>query len=325
MPKTYLFKQIILIYLVINSTTAQNLLSKANEYYINNEYDKAIQTYYKALKKGENPTLAYFNLGNTYYRVDSISKAIVCYQSSITEAPEFFRAYLNLGILYYNLDDMGSAIAVLKQAENLEPVNMQVMLTLASAYKNVQEYSLAIPYLEKVIEKDKNNDDCYFILYEIYQKIGDLGSAKKWLEQYPDHKKRAADKYHLLGEMAEESGNLSEAIYYYNRIISIAPKRKWAYFNLVRAMQADGNTLSALQRASIALSVFEDFSDLALLAGNFAFEAKYYKKAERFYASAYKAGNAGGLVGLQNLLQIYRSHDDQENESAINATIISRK
>ncbi len=321
--KSFLLKNlvinILIFFIIINSASAQNHLSKANDYYMNNEYDKAIQTYYKALKNGENPTLAYFNLGNTYYQLDSISKAIVCYQSSITEAPEFFRAYLNLGILYYNLSDMGSAIAVLKQAQNLEPENMQVMLTLATAYTNVQDYSLAIPCLEKVIERNPKADDCYFLLFEINSKIGDPEGAKKWLDKYPDTGKRAADKYQLLGEMAEEDGNLSQAIYYYNRIISIAPKRKWTYFNLVRSMQANGNTLSALQQADMALASFENFSDLALLAGNIAFEAKYYKKAERFYTSAYNAGNAGGLVGLQNLIQVYKSHGEEENEATINA------
>ncbi len=320
-----IWKIIILLLVVYVGVSSQELLRKANDYYINNEYDKAIQTYKKAIKNGENPTLAYFNLGNTYYQIDSISKAIVCYQSSITEAPEFFRAYLNLGILYYNLDDMGSAIAILKQAQNLEPGNMQVMLTLASSYNNVQEYSLAIPLLEKIIETDNKNDDCYFLLYEIYHKIGDMIGAKNWLEQYPDDKKRSADKYQLLGELAEENEDISEAIYYYNRIISISPKRKWAYFNLIRVIQESGNTLSALQQAEMALNIFEDFSDMALLAGNIAFESKYYKKAEKFYTHAYKSGNAGGLVGLQNLIQLYKIHDEQENEANINAIIISKK
>lgn len=91
---------------IISIAYCENYLPKANEYYQNNEYKKAIKTYHRALENDENPTLVYFNLGNAYYQVDKPAKAIVCYQTSIEEAPEFFRSYLNLGILYYNLDDM---------------------------------------------------------------------------------------------------------------------------------------------------------------------------------------------------------------------------
>ena len=152
-----------------------------------------------------------------------------------------------------------------------------------------------------------------------------MGGAQKWLDRYPDMGKRAADKYQLLGELAEENNNISGAIYYYNRIISIAPKRKWAYFNLVRVIQKDGNILSALQQANMALLIFNNFSDLALLAGNIAFEGKYYKKAERFYTQAYKAGNAGGLVGLQNILQLYKSFDELDDADRVSSIIVSSK
>ncbi len=318
-----MYKKIfIFIIFLISITCAQKHLTKANEYYKSGEFEKAIRAYYQALNNGENPVLAYFNLGNTYFQIDSIAKAIVCYQTSIAEAPEFFRAYLNLGILYYNLDDMAGTAATLEQAFVLEPDNTQVMLILASAYKNLNEYSLAVPLLEQILEKDPSVDECYFILYEIYHTIGDLTESKAWLERYPEDGKRRIDTYQLLGELAEETEDLEQAAFYYNQLISADQERKWTHYQLVRVLYSSGNTLTALHHATNALGRFKDFSELALMAGNIAFEGKFYRKAEKFYVIAYAIGNAGGLIGLQNLLQYYKSQSDDESAAHISNQIV---
>lgn len=320
-----MIKIFLIILCIISVSFGENYLPKANEYYQNNEYKKAIKTYYRALENDENPTLVYFNLGNAYYQIDKPAKSIVCYQTSIEEAPEFFRSYLNLGILNYNLDDMAGAAATLEQAHILEPENTQVMLILASVYKNLNEYSLAVPLLEKILEKNPKSDDCYFLLYEINRKIGDLTEARMWLERYPKEGKRLTDTYQLLGELSEEIDNLSEAAFYYSQLISIAPERRWVHYQLVRVMYSNGNILTALQHADRALERFKNFSELALLAGNISFENKFYRKAQKFYSQAYSSGNAGGLVGLQNLLQLYKNQGDEVSASQINNLIIASK
>ena len=317
----------ILIFLIIFQTESfsESLLQKANEYYSNNEYKHAIRTYYEALENGENPALIYFNLANTYYQKDSVAKAIVCYKSSIFEAPKFFRAYLNLGILYYNLDDMAQTATTLEKALQIKPEHTQTMLILSSAYKGLQEYSLSIPLMEKILEIDPKKDECYFLLYEINYEIGDLIEAKNWLEKYPKDGKRVTDKLQLLAELSEETEDLEEAIFFYNQLISCAPEQKWSYYHLVRITYLNGTPLSALQQAELALSQFTDFGDLALMAGNIAFENKFFPKAENFYTIAYKTGKSGGLVGLQNLLRSYQLQGDNDNINRINDKIISSR
>ncbi len=315
---------IIVLLMTLSALHGQNYLVKANEYYQAGKVKKAIKTYYQALDNNENPALVYFNLGNAYFQLDSMSRAIINYQLSIEEAPEFFRAYLNLGILYYNLDDMASAASTLEQAYALDPKNTQLMLILASVYSNLDEFSLAIPLLEKTLDIDPKMDDCYFLLYEINRKIGDPGEAKTWLERYPKNGKRLTDVYQLLGELSEEAGNLSEAALYYSKLIAVAPDRRWPHYQLVRIMYLSGTILSAIQQAQWALERFGDFSELALLAGNIAYENRLFGRAEKFYTQAYSHGNAGGLVGLQNLLQHYKIQQDEKNISHITDLIIMR-
>jgi tetratricopeptide (TPR) repeat protein len=311
--------------LIPSLSHAQSFIQKGNELYQQSKFSKAITAYNQALAHDENPALVYFNLGNTYYQLDSVAKAIVAYQSAITEAPDFFRSYLNLGILYYNLDEMAAAAVTLETARSLDPQNVQIIMILASVYKSLREYGRAVVFLEQVLEKEPENDDCYFLLYDIYRTIGDLQTAKNWLDNYPQEGKRKNDITLLQGELAEEMGNLEEATYRYNQLVSANPGNKWAPYALVRVLEASGNTFSAIQHAESTLKKFPDFGELAVFAGNICFTHKLLFKAESLYNLAYKTGNTGGLVGLQNLLQLYKSQADEKSASHINDLILAKK
>lgn len=321
--------QILLLGLTVSTVFGGPLLEKANTFYTTGDYAQAISTYHRALEKGENPALTHFNLANSYYQVDSIAKAIVHYQAVIREAPAFFRAYLNLGILYYNLDNMAAAAHILEKANQREPDNAQLMVILAATYKNLHEYSLAVPLLERIIEQENISskhytDDCYFLLYEINREIGDIDEARHWIERYPDEGKRAADKYQLLGELAMETGNNSEAIFCYSHLVKIAPELKWPHYQLVKLLSSEGNVLSSLQHAHDVLTVHSDFKELALLAGNIAFEQKYYYKAEMFYHKACLLAHPGGLVGLRNLIHRYSSQGQRNDVDRLNHLLLQK-
>ncbi|MBD3240647.1 MAG: tetratricopeptide repeat protein [Chitinivibrionales bacterium] len=299
--------------IVLAAAHAAGVLDAANELYAAGEYRRAIASYRKALDQGANPALAYFNLGNSYYQLDSTAAAIVCYETAVREAPEFDRALLNLGILYYGMDALGEAVAVLERARGLDDSDPQILLTLGSAYTKLRYYRRAVPLLEQVLALDSSRTECCFVLFDINRALGDFDEARRWLERYPDSGARVADKYQLLGELAEEQLGSREAVYYYQRLVDLAPDRRSAHTRLVKALFDNGNALSAVQQARHSLRTFDDFADLALMAGNRAFEAGLSSAAEELYTRAYRLGRAGGLVGLRNLRQRYAM---QGNETA---------
>lgn len=282
-----------------------NTLDAANELYAAGKYHQAVAAYRGALDRGANPAVACFNLGNSYYQLDSTAAAIVCYETAVREAPEFDRALLNLGILYYSMDALGEAVAVLERARRLNGDDPQILLTLGSAYTKLRHYRRAVPLLEQVVAIDSTRTECWFVLFDVNRTLGDFDEARRCLERYPDDGSRVADKYQLLGELAEEQLGSREAVFYYQRLVDLAPGRRSAHTRLVKALFDNGNTLSAIQQAHQSLRAFGDFADLALMAGNRAYEAGVYNAAEELYAEAYRLGRAGGLVGLRNLRQQY--------------------
>lgn len=301
----------ILLFCIASLPVHGSVLSDANDLYANGRFGEAIGAYREAILQDANPAVAYFNIGNAYYQLDSIAAAIVCYEASVREAPDFYRAHLNLGILYYTMDDLGEAVGALERARALAPDDPQILLTLAASYVRLRHYRVAVPLLEQVLAADSSQLECYFMLFDINRELHDQLEARQWLERYPDQGARVADKYQLLGELVDKTEGPDKAVFYYRRLVDIAPSRRWAHYRLVDCLFRIGNGLSAVQQATASLDQFGDFAELALLAGNRALELQMYARAEAFYEKAYELGRAGGLVGMQNLLQVYEQRGDQ--------------
>ena len=74
-----------LFYLVISGTVVfakgeSDLFSQANQFYMDQSYEKAAQAYEQLLKTGKTAPEIYFNLGNSYYKSGNIAAAILNYE-----------------------------------------------------------------------------------------------------------------------------------------------------------------------------------------------------------------------------------------------------
>jgi tetratricopeptide (TPR) repeat protein len=78
---------------------AQNtngLFSKANDFYKNREYSKAIELYLNIEEKGLESDDLYFNLGNSYYKLNKVAPSIYYYEKALKINPIHQDALNNL-------------------------------------------------------------------------------------------------------------------------------------------------------------------------------------------------------------------------------------
>jgi tetratricopeptide (TPR) repeat protein len=286
------------------NTEAGGSFVRGNELYAQGNWAQAASCYRESLREGANPSLTYFNMGNCFYQMNVIPKAIGCYQAAVDEAPGFFTAYLNLGVLYQMQEDWPSAIAALEIADALSPDDKQVVLILAVAYRHLKAYGPALRCIERALSLDSTLIDCSFVLFDIYQELDDASAAVECLDRYPDTGKRAAEKYHLLAGVADMRGETEKSAFFYRKEIDLAPESRTGFYNLVNALNKSGHVLLAMETAREALRKFGDYTDLAILAGNMAFDRNYSRDAGEFYQNAYSHGDARGLVGLHNLIRL---------------------
>lgn len=105
-----LFIVLFIIFVVINSVTAQSLQEQANNAYSTSDYERAAQLYKEVIEKEGESAYVYYNLGNTYYRLNEIAFSILYYERSLLLDPANKDARFNL------------EIAKLKTVDKIEPI-----------------------------------------------------------------------------------------------------------------------------------------------------------------------------------------------------------
>jgi tetratricopeptide (TPR) repeat protein len=304
---------------------ATDYLSRGNDHYRNGDFTKAISAYRAALSNNENPALCWFNLGNALYQSKSPHKAIPCYEAAVVEEPGFVRAWQNLGILYYELEDYGACIAALDHVLAQEPENKTALSVLAAAHKEVADLGMAAVYLERTIALDSSMSEAYLMLYDIARLTGDSREALDWLQKYPDNGSRIYDVLLLSSDLLVQQGDTTRALSALRRCTQMKPERSQGWLDLISLLQRMNATFSALLEAEKVVTGSEPLVPVALSAGRIAFEAGYYDKAERFYATAYHEGHADGVAGLGNLLLAYQRLDDHDGVQRVNEILKTHK
>lgn len=325
MNKYCMVMLVIYIHFIVFTINA-GALSEAQSYYKKGDYHKALDLYKKNRFSAPNPALVYFNMANCWYQMDSLANAVVCYEMSLEEAPAFFKAWLNLGILKYNLNDFPGVIAALERARSIEPENIQLLLVLASAYRRLDDISNVIPLLEQAVTIEPGMEKGYFMLYEANYSLGNLDDAARWLKACPDSaSERTREKYTFLAELFEEMGQLNEALSWWRRVKNSYRQDRWANYRYVSLLARQGTVLLALAEADKCLDEFSDFGELALLAGSIAVEQGMLQRASRYFMKAWNIGYSEGLVGLQNIIALYKSNGDELNAQDLRKMIAVKK
>ncbi|HSV88705.1 MAG TPA: tetratricopeptide repeat protein [Bacteroidales bacterium] len=100
-----MLRQTILVFLLLFAgisqsfpSTPHELLQKANQAYISEEYATAIELYESIIAQGYEAAELYYNLGNSYFRHGNIGKAILNYERSLRIDPRNEDAMFNLRV-----------------------------------------------------------------------------------------------------------------------------------------------------------------------------------------------------------------------------------
>ena len=71
------------------------LFKAANDYYLNNEPEKALEGYNKLISLGVKNGYLFYNLGNTYFRLGQLGQSILWYERALLYLPRFHDLQVN--------------------------------------------------------------------------------------------------------------------------------------------------------------------------------------------------------------------------------------
>ncbi|MBN1128198.1 MAG: tetratricopeptide repeat protein [Chitinispirillaceae bacterium] len=277
------------------------VLDSANALYTEGKLLESTVMYKKALAAGENPVLCFFNCANAYFQLDSLSRALTFYRQCINSAPDFIKARLNCAIVYYMLGDLGRCIAASQQTLRMDPENQKMRLVLAAAYQKSGAIPEAAAEFEFIAGKYPELTEPYLALGEMYRNLNDYETAIKWLSEYPHTGQNYPYVLLLIADIYDQADDLPRSLFYLNKSFDLDTKNKTTFYRIVQTHKRMGNDFVALETALEGMRLFPQYTDLAIEAGNIAFNRGKLEEAEFCYSKAYALGSPGAVVGLENV------------------------
>lgn len=136
----------------------QALNNRAAIYMISGQYQKAkpdIQRFIELLPHAD-PT-KYQNLGQIYREEGDYDKALEYYQKAVEMNPQIHNAWYNIAYILITTGKHQEALKPLKQAINLRPRNAQNYVAQGMAYVGMEQYEKALSDFKKAISLDSSN------------------------------------------------------------------------------------------------------------------------------------------------------------------------
>jgi len=127
-----------------NGLIAGIYYNRANDFYRNERYRKAISEYAKAIELCPRFAEAYYSRGGTYERLGWYAKALYDYSKAIEFNPELFPVYNNRGRIYARLGQFTKAVSDFTQTIKLNPEDIEAYYKRGYVYDELHQYAEAI-------------------------------------------------------------------------------------------------------------------------------------------------------------------------------------
>ncbi|HEY5122238.1 MAG TPA: tetratricopeptide repeat protein [Ignavibacteria bacterium] len=265
------------------------LFCKAWFYDIENDKEKAIEYYTKAINKNKSFWQAYVNRGITYFDLKDYDNSLTDYNTVLKLKPDIKKEWKDVFWLYYEIGrtnymkgDFQSAIinyttSIETAKEN--SIICYLYLFRGYCYQENRNYEKAIEDFSKAIEYNPNIDNIFQIYYkrgDCYYKYKNYQLALMDFSKSIELKSDFLDAILYRGKANRKLKNYDDAIFDFTKAIELNPDNPDAYFNR-------GLTLKDLNKDNEAMA---DYNKVIELDPNYSSaynnRGNIYDKLEQF-------------------------------------------
>lgn len=104
---------------VVDASDAQTWFESGNNYYMNDEYEKAVECYTKAIELDPTMVWGYCNRASAYYFLGRYEEAIQDYSKVLETNPDDVEAHNSLGWIYLEIGEKEKSLYHFKRACDL--------------------------------------------------------------------------------------------------------------------------------------------------------------------------------------------------------------
>ncbi len=145
----------------------QNHNNLGDLYMRQNDPERAIEEFKKAIELKPNYADAYHNLANTYYQLKNYGVAAVNYKKAIDLDPSIWQSYQNLATIYFAEEKLDVARENLEKAVSLNPKSSNSYVFLGTIYSEMGEKIKAKENLERALELEPQNQKAKELLISL--------------------------------------------------------------------------------------------------------------------------------------------------------------
>jgi tetratricopeptide (TPR) repeat protein len=124
------------------------------------------------------------NLGLAYYEVGNYDDAVNTLNKAVKKDPGHFNALNNLGLALKKNGDIDGAVKYLEMAVESEPNSARGHNNLGTAYKDAGEYELAKEHYFKALELDPGLNEVYYNIAIIYKFENNTDKIAEYFVKY---------------------------------------------------------------------------------------------------------------------------------------------
>ncbi len=182
-------------------------------YYMLGDYDTAISYYEKSVEVAPRYINGWNNIAHILIRQDKLDLALSCYKKSIEHNPEEEEPYYKLGLFLYSQGDYKQAVIYLEKACEIDLYSHPDKIEgLIYSYVMLKEYDKAIEVDSKALEMGQDFYDA--MVYTYYQK-GDYKKAIARIDSTIPYSSMHPNTVNYLAISCENIEDYDKAIEYY--------------------------------------------------------------------------------------------------------------
>ena len=257
-----------------------------NNFYAENEYQKAIIEYDKAILLDAHFGIAHYNKGLALYNVNKFDSSIIEFTKTIELDKNYYLAYNSRGRAFYSMNDYENAVLDYTKAISIKNDYKDAFLNrgLVWYYKNdlakaIADYDTAIKIDENYSLAFSNRGLAWYNLYNYDKAISDYNKA---ILLNPDSK----DAFLNRGIVWYDKGEYEKAIADYDKAIEIDENYIIAYNNRGLAWHYLGDYSKAIADYDKTIALDPEYTDAFINRGVTYYYKGQYNKAIEDYNTA---------------------------------------
>lgn len=268
--------------LAYKDMVSQVLSGRAEKYYMEGNFEKALNNYNLLLQSNNEDYDLLYNKGSTLIYLGRYEEAIDTFRQAekINSLDEDL--YTELGYAYYNLDNIDDSIVAYNNAFKINPKNVEAISWIAFNNTLLKNYDEALALSDKAIEIDDNFSLAYNVKGTVYKHKGDYKQALKYFDLAIEKDSDIVDVYVSKLEVLYFQRSYMEALDFAIETNKLFPKESEILYYLGDIYSEIGEVENSIKNYEEALKLDPENPELAARLGMEYYYNQDFQKAASF-------------------------------------------